>query len=363
MKRLILVIIAIIALGLISFSLMSCGGFGNGDSDPGKNPPPQEDPVTDPDYQKDPDQQEEPDSDQQPGDEPGESHEKEPEENTEENPDSITGSVDKPKNYTIYTGQQLIIPIPDKGNTEESIVINAGTFASADKQIALTFDAGWLYDQTPALLNILDDYRVKATFFLRGKWAEDHPDLVKDIFNRGHSVENHSLTHGHMNEMTDEEVLNEMTSSTKIIEEITGYKPYLFRPPFGEYNNSILKILAQQGYPYTVKWTVDSLDWAEEMNGIKITEQYLIDRVLSNASDKGIVLMHVGGYQTVNALPEIIEGLRDMGYNLVKVNDMLPERSVEKQTIYTVKKGDTLSDIARKFEITIEDILKVNPAL
>lgn len=363
MKKLALVIVAIIALGLISLSLMSCGGFGKGDSDPGKNPPAQDYPVTEPDQQEDPDLQGGRDSDPQLGDEPVEGPEKEPEKNPEETPGSSTGSEDKPNKYTIYTGQQIMIPIPDEGNTEESIVINSGTFASANKQIALTFDAGWLYDQTPALLNVLDDYRVKATFFLRGKWVEDHPDLAKDIFDRGHSVENHSLTHGHMNQMTDEEVMNEMIASTKIIEETTGYRPYLFRPPFGEYDTRTLKILAQQGYPYTVKWTVDSLDWAEEMNGIKITKQYLIDRALSYASDKGIILMHVGGYQTVNALPEIIEGLRDMGYHLVKVNDMLPGRSVGKQTIYTVKKGDTLSGIARKYEITIEDILSVNAAL
>ncbi|GAB1477456.1 hypothetical protein MASR2M70_22990 [Bacillota bacterium] len=157
--------------------------------------------------------------------------------------------------------------------------------------------------------------------------------------------------------------MNEMVISSNIIEETTGYRPYLFRPPFGEYDSRILKILAQQGYPYTVKWTVDSLDWAEEMNGIKITEQYLIDRVLSSASDKGIVLMHVGGYQTVNALPEIIEGLREMGYNLVKVGDMLPRQPGINHTIYTVKKGDSLSSIAGQFEITIDDILKANPAL
>jgi peptidoglycan/xylan/chitin deacetylase (PgdA/CDA1 family) len=70
-------------------------------------------------------------------------------------------------------------------------------------------------------------------------------------------------------------------------------------------------------------WTVDSHDWAEELNGIKITKDYLVNRVLDNASDNGIILMHVGGYETINALPEIIAGLKSEGYELVKVNDML----------------------------------------
>lgn len=128
-----------------------------------------------------------------------------------------------------------------------------------------------------------------------------------------------------MKDMTDDEIENEISTTTKIIKEITGYQPYLFRPPFGEYDSRILKILSEQGYPYTVKWTVDSLDWAESIRGEDITEQYLIDRILNNASNNGIVLMHVGGYQTVKALPEIIEGLRQDGYQLVKVNDMLPD--------------------------------------
>ena len=227
--------------------------------------------------------------------------------------------------------------------------------------MALTFDAGWLFDTTSDLLNVLDEYDVKATFFLRGLWVKDHPDLAKEILAKGHSIENHSLTHGHMKEMTDSEVLTEMVTSTNIIEGITGYRPYLFRPPFGEYDSRILKILAENGYPYTVKWAIDSHDWAEELRGVKITEQYLISRVLDNAADNAIVLMHVGGYQTVNALPEIITGLRNDGYELVKVNDMLPDPSIsDKHVIYTVKEGDTLNSIARSFGISVDDIIKAN---
>ena len=236
-----------------------------------------------------------------------------------EEPENSTPK-EEPSKYTIYVGQQLNIPVYANA---ESKVIESGT-VSKSKQIALTFDAGWLYDQTLDLLSVLDDYQVKATFFLRGQWVKDHPDLAKEIAARGHSVQNHSMTHGHMRDMTDEAIIKEMSESTRIIEETIGARPHLFRPPFGEYDKRMLGILVQQGYPYTVKWTVDSLDWAEELRGTKITEQYLIDRVLGNASDNGIVLMHVGGYHTVKVLPKIIEGLEQMGYRLVKVNDMLP---------------------------------------
>ncbi len=348
----IFLIIGFIAIGAIGYGLVfgdekepAGGGGGN------PLPPSLEEPG------------EVPEEKPEPGEEPREQPEPTGKPNSGQTPAQPPNSGQIPAEYVIYADQQLVLPVAGNGAGVASVVIDSGTLTLPEKQIALTFDAGWLYDQTTALLDVLDDYGVKSTFFLRGKWVEDHPDLARDILGRGHSVENHSLTHGHMKDMTDEEVRQEMAVSTQIIEDVTGYRPYLFRPPFGEYDSRILKILSQQGYPFTVKWTVDSLDWAEEMNGTKITEQYLIDRVLSKATDKGIVLMHVGGYQTVNALPEIIEGLKKEGYRLVKVNDMVPSKSTSGgQTIYTVKKGDTLSSIARQYGITVADILEVNPA-
>src|SRR5665647_3319372 len=162
---------------------------------------------------------------------------------------------------------------------DASTVIEAGIVNHLTKQIALTFDAGWEYENTEALLNLLDEYNVKATFFARGLWVNDHPDLATEIVNRGHALENHSLTHGHMSTMTDAEVENEIRATTDIIRETTGYLPQLFRPPYGEYDKRILRILKEEGYPYTILWTVDSYDWAEELNGVKITKDYLVNRV------------------------------------------------------------------------------------
>jgi peptidoglycan/xylan/chitin deacetylase (PgdA/CDA1 family) len=226
------------------------------------------------------------------------------------------------------TAKKTEVTILETSTTKEttadiSMVIEAGIVNQATKQIALTFDAGWLYENTEALLNLLDEYKLKATFFVRGLWVKEHPDLAKEIVNRGHALENHSFTHGHMITMTDIEVENEIRDTTDIIRKTTGYLPQLFRPPYGEYDKRILRILKEEGYPYTILWTVDSHDWAEELNGVKITKDYLVSRILKNASENGIILMHVGGYETINALPEIITGLLSEGYKLVKVNDML----------------------------------------
>ncbi|MHB1377764.1 MAG: polysaccharide deacetylase family protein [Candidatus Humimicrobiaceae bacterium] len=242
---------------------------------------------------------------------------------TETTTGSETTEEKSEETATVTEGGTTTVVTEEETTADVSTVIEAGIINHATKQIALTFDAGWEYENTEALLNLLDKYNVKATFFVRGLWVKDHPDLAKEIVNQGHALENHSLTHGHMNTMTDAEVKNEIHKTTDIIRETTGYLPNLFRPPYGEYDKKILRILKEEGYPYTILWTVDSYDWAEEMNGVKITKDYLIKRVLSKASDNGIILMHVGGYKTIDALPEIIIGLRSKGYELVKINDML----------------------------------------
>lgn len=212
-------------------------------------------------------------------------------------------------------------PLPKEGMAR---LVYGGISQLEEKQIALTFDSGWEYDQTQQLLQVLEDYQVRATFFLRAGWVEDHPDLALEIAGRGHQIESHSLAHAHMGSMNQEEMEADTRAANEIYQRVLGTVPTMFRPPYGEFNDLLLTVLKEQGYQYAVMWTVDSHDWAETMNGNQVTEQYVIDRVLARASDKGIVLMHVGGLKTIEALPEIIEGLRDYGYRLVALEEILP---------------------------------------
>jgi peptidoglycan/xylan/chitin deacetylase (PgdA/CDA1 family) len=205
-----------------------------------------------------------------------------------------------------------------------SVATNKGLLDRTGLDIALTFDAGWLFDQAIPILDVLDDYGIKATFFLRAYWVQDHQDLAKEIKARGHSIQNHSLTHPHMNEMTEAEIRYEFTESTKIYSNILGIRPTLFRPPFGEYNSTVLKVAGEQGYPYTVLWTVDTHDWADSVGGVTVTTDYIVNRALTYASDNGIVLMHVAYAKTPEALPRIIQGLKDKGYSFRTVAEMLP---------------------------------------
>ena len=212
-------------------------------------------------------------------------------------------------------------PLPKEGMAR---LVYGGDSQLEGKQIALTFDSGWEYDQTRQLLQVLEDYQVRATFFLRAGWVEDHPDLALEIAGKGHQIESHSLAHGHMGSMTREQMEADIAAANEIYQRVLGIAPAMFRPPYGEFNDLLLTVLKEQGYQYAVMWTVDSHDWAETMNGNQVTEQYVIDRVLARASDNGAVLMHVGGLKIIEALPEIIQGLRDAGYQLVTLQEMLP---------------------------------------
>lgn len=211
-----------------------------------------------------------------------------------------------------------------KEGTAPSVAISKGIVTSSSKQIALTFDAGWEYSTTLALLNMLDTYGVKATFFLRAYWVRDNQTLAKEIQRRGHSIQNHSLTHPHMNTMTESQIRTEFTESTKIFQSILGITPTLFRPPFGEYNSTVLKVAGETGYKYTVLWSIDTIDWAETYNGITITKDTIADKVINNVTDRDIVLMHIAFQKTVDALPKMIENLKSRGYVFKTVPQMIP---------------------------------------
>ncbi len=306
--------------------------------------------------------------DENPGDKPVEEIPGgEPSEPGEEEPVEPQPGPDGPgEDPVIYIGQVLTIPVTGGGGSSISKVITSGTISSGGKQIALTFDSGWLYEQTIPLLNVLDQYEVKATFFPRALWLKDHPDLGREIARRGHTMGNHSLTHPHMNEMSAAEIRTELRQSTQIIQDICGVRSYLFRPPYGEYNNQLLTILAEEGYPYTIMWTIDTLDWdagnTRNVGGKQtyIDVDFIVNRTLNNASNNGIVLMHVGGADTVTALPRIIEGLRSRGYSFTTVDRMLPPPDSSGQVTHTVQSGDTLYSIARRYGISVQQIIDAN---
>lgn len=185
-----------------------------------------------------------------------------------------------------------------------------------EKKAALTFDAAWGNEDTRTLIDILARYNVKATFFVIGQWAEKYPDSVRELYDAGHDVMNHSYDHPHFTELTSENMVKNVSHASDVIGEVTGVRPNLFRAPYGDYNAEVVKTMRNAGY-YTIQWDVDSLDWKD------LSANDITSRVLSKVKPGSIILFHNAALHTPEALPGIIESLQNDGYTLVKVKDMI----------------------------------------
>ncbi len=186
-----------------------------------------------------------------------------------------------------------------------------------EKAVALSFDASWGADKTLEILNILETYDIKANFFIVGFWAEDYADKLKTLADSGRvEIGTHSNTHPHMPKLSRSQMKLELTTSCNIIENVTGKKPDLFRAPFGDYSDALIETASSLGL-YTVQWDVDTLDW----KGLKATE--MAQRVLTKAGNGSIVLMHNDGEHTVEALPLIIEGLKNKGFTFKTIGELI----------------------------------------
>lgn len=185
-------------------------------------------------------------------------------------------------------------------------------------QVAISFDAAWGNEDTKKILDTLEKYNVKATFFMTGGWVEKYPDDVKAIFKSGHDLGNHSENHKHMSELSYNEIADEIDKVTKKVNDLTGVTMNLFRPPYGDYDNQLIYQLKDLNY-YPIQWSVDSLDWKNY--GV----ESIIDTVLNHKALKNgaIILMHNGGKYTAKALPKVIEGLQQKGFELVPISKLI----------------------------------------
>lgn len=187
-----------------------------------------------------------------------------------------------------------------------------------EKVCALSFDAAWGNEQTDILLNILDEHDVKSTFFLVGSWVDKYPDSVKEIHSRGHDVGNHSNTHAHMTQINAEDQSEEIKSCNKKIKTITGKEVTLFRPPYGEYDNTLVNTCNNLDI-YCLQWNIDSLDWKDP------TPEDMVTRIEQNLCPGSIILLHNGAKNTPEALPLIIEAIQAQGYDIVPISKLLPK--------------------------------------
>lgn len=185
-----------------------------------------------------------------------------------------------------------------------------------DKVISVTFDASWGGDKTRAILDLLDEYDAKATFFLVGIWVDKYPELVKEIAARGHEIGNHSDSHAHFTQISDSKIRQELDSCSDKIEALTGTRPTLFRPPYGDYNSKVITVVRDEGYE-AVQWSIDSLDWKNR--GVAD----LVKRATNNVQPGDIILFHNDSEFIVEALPAILKHYQAQGFQMIPAKDIL----------------------------------------
>ena len=185
-----------------------------------------------------------------------------------------------------------------------------------EKKACLTFDAAWGNEDTQQLINILENYEVKATFFVVGEWVDKYPESVKALFDAGHEIMNHSADHAHFTQLSPDQIVADLTACNKKIAQVTGVTPTLFRPPYGDYNDTVINTVNNMPM-YPIQWSVDSLDWKNPGSDA------IVKRVLSKTEPGSIILFHNAAPDTPGALPAIIEGLQNDGYHLVKVSELI----------------------------------------
>ena len=193
----------------------------------------------------------------------------------------------------------------------------------SNKNIALTFDDGPDPLYTGMILDILKEKDVKATFFLIGNKIKQNPKVAERIFNEGHCLANHTYTHIDLKKKSFKEIYSEIRKTEQMLVNICGKSLKLFRPPWGHITSSEKEALEKHGYKI-VLWDVNSRDYK---SGVTVKE--IVDNVMQNIGDNKIILFHDSDYQckasrqnTVLALPDIIQSLKESGYNFVTIDKM-----------------------------------------
>jgi len=214
---------------------------------------------------------------------------------------------------------------------------NIDRMGGAKKKIAISFDDGPDPQWTPKILDILKEKKAPGVFFIIGDQANKRPDILKREFTEGHEIGNHTFTHPKFDEISHTQIRWELNLTQRLIESTLDVKTILFRPPYGidhqpEYAEEVAQLpLAQEMGYLIVGQRIDPDDWSLR-DGKPIPAKEIVDSVLRQAGNGNIILLHDGGgdrTQTVAALPQIIEALREKGYQLVSVSDLIGKTRAE----------------------------------
>lgn len=184
-----------------------------------------------------------------------------------------------------------------------------------DNKIALTFDCAWNDDDIDEILDTLDEYNCKATFFVLGSWAEKYSESLKKIKGRGHEIGNHSYNHVDYTKLSAEEICADLQKSDEIIKNITGEYTTLMRAPSGGYNNTVVTAAESIGKTY-IQWSVDGIDYGDA------DAESILKRSTQKTKAGDIILLHNGTKNTAKVLPDILKILSE-NYEFATVSELI----------------------------------------
>ena len=184
------------------------------------------------------------------------------------------------------------------------------------KLVSLGINCAWDNADIPRLLAVLKERDVKATFFVLGQWCDRYPESVRQIADAGHEIGSHSNTHMDLTKLSSDSVLEEIRASAEKIENLTGQRATLFRTPSGAYNSDVIELIEQCGMT-AVQWDCDSVDYKDP------TPDQMRDRILKRVRNGSIMLFHSGAKNTPDALPLVIDAVRDKGFQFAPVSELL----------------------------------------
>lgn len=225
----------------------------------------------------------------------------------------------------LFSGASFFLPEQSKTIQTAAIANKKLPIYSVDteeKKIALTINCAWNADDIDSILDTLAKNKVRVTFFMVGDWVDKYPEAVKKIAEVNQEIGNHSNTHPHVNKMSFEKNVDEIKACSDKIEKLVGKRPVLYRGPYGEYNDTVLKA-AEAEKCKTIQWSLDTLDY----KGLTYEEMW--GRLQNKLKSGSIILMHNGTKHTADSLDKIIYQIQEQGYEIVPVSDLVYQENYE----------------------------------
>lgn len=220
--------------------------------------------------------------------------------------------------FTLFLMTTLFAKMPkevlETANTNKQLPVYS--VDTKEPNVALTINCAWNADDIDLILQTLEKQQVKVTFFMVGNWIEENEEAAKKIHAAGHELANHSYSHPHINNLSYDKNLEQVNKCSELIKKITGKPSILYRGPYGEYNDTVIQA-AKDANHTTIQWSIDTLDYKA------LTGEQMWDRIEAKLENGSIILMHNGTENTANSLDMIITKIKEKGYHLVPISELI----------------------------------------